>query len=95
MKKEKQAKISSLFNQIHSLEASHKINIASSTHQELTQMRKLLLEELNMRTKRQYILRHKIYYEQGNKSGRLLAKAVQNKKVSATVLQYITLKTKK
>lgn len=58
--------------------------MASATHQELVQTR-LLLEELNMRTKRQYILRHKIYYEQGIKSRKLLAKAVQNKKSSATV----------
>lgn len=39
-----------------------------------------------MKTKRQYILRHKIYYEQGN-CGKLLAKAVQNKKVASTIHQ--------
>lgn len=67
------------------LEASHKLNIASTTLQELVQTRLLLLEELNMKTKRQYILRHRIYYEQGNKSGRLLTRAIQNIKSNATI----------
>lgn len=70
---------------IRALEATHKQKLASSTSQELTQTRLLLLEELNMKTKRQYIPRHKIYYKQGNKSGRLLARAVKKKKSSATV----------
>lgn len=48
--------------------------MAIATLNELTQ----LSEELNMKTIRQYILRNKIYNEQGNKSGKLLAKAVQN-----------------
>lgn len=56
-------------------------------HYELTNARAALSEELSMKTKRLYILRHKIYYEQGNKSGKMLAKAVQNKKVASTIHQ--------
>lgn len=59
--------------------------MATSTLTELNQDRDQLAEELNMKTKRQYILRDKIYYEQGNKSGKLLAKVVQNKKSATTV----------
>ena len=80
LKKERQSRIKSLTDQIHKLEISHKRNIAVSSLEELTKTRALLTEELNLKIKRQYVLRHKIYYEQGNKSGKLLAKAVQRKK---------------
>ena len=87
LKRESQLKIKSLIDQIHKLEMSHKRDIAISTLDELTKMRAILAEELNLKTKRQYVLRHRIYYEQGNKSGKLLAKAVQSKKISSTIHQ--------
>lgn len=72
-KKERQSRIKSLIDQIHRPEITHKRTVVLSTLNKLTNARTTLSGELSMKTKRQYILRHKIYYEQGNKSRKLLA----------------------
>lgn len=73
-----------MIEQIHKLEATHKLTIAAATLDELTNARATMTVELSIKKKRQYILRHKIYYEQ-DKSGKLLA--VQDKKVASTIHQ--------
>lgn len=84
-KKQRQEYINSLIRTIGSLETSHKLTHARATLQELTHTRALLLEELGKRSRRRYILGQRIFYEQGNKCGRLLARTVQNSKLSSTI----------
>lgn len=45
----------------------------------------LLLEELDKRTKRRYILGQRIFYEHGNKCGHRLARSVQSSKLSSMI----------
>lgn len=75
-RRERQAHISKLSNHIHELEKAHKKTQAISSLQELTQARTELVDELNKRMKHNYILSQKLFYEYGNKAGRLLARAV-------------------
>ncbi|XP_040210578.1 CUB and sushi domain-containing protein 3-like [Rana temporaria] len=84
-KKQRQEHINSLMATIKSLEASHKKSHAQATLKDLTQARTSLMEELGKRAKRRYILGQRIFYEQGNKSGRLLARSVQNSKPTSTI----------
>lgn len=84
-KKQHQSYINSLVRTIGSLEAAHKRTHTQATLQKLTHTRSLLLEELGKRSRRCYILGQRIFYEQGNKCGQLLARAVQNSKLSSTI----------
>lgn len=84
-RREKQAHISQLTKSIHALEKTHKRTQAWSTLQELSQLRAKLMEEMNKRTKRNLILSQKRIYEYGNKSGRLLAKALRAKRATTTI----------
>lgn len=69
-----------LTNRIYTLERKHKSSLAAKALTELTQTREELLEELHKTLKRKYALTHKMFYEFGNKSGRLLARPLQVKK---------------
>lgn len=73
-RREKQAYITKLTKHIHKLESAHKLTQATSSLQELLQDRAELVEELNKKTKCNYILSQKMFYEYGNKAGRLLAR---------------------
>lgn len=77
---ERQARIDSLITRIHMLELAHKMSQATFSLQELQQIRADLLEELNKKIKRNYVLSQKIFYEYANKSGKLLARALLSKK---------------
>lgn len=52
---------------------------------ELTQLRTELLDELHNNVKRKYMLTQKCFYEYGKKSGKMLARALQAKKVAHTI----------
>lgn len=66
------------------LERGHKSTQAASSLHDLVQARVDLLEELDKKTKRNYILTQKIFYEYENKSGKFLARALRSKNVSMT-----------
>lgn len=83
--KDKQACINALSACIHPLEKAHKQSLATQTLQSLVQARNELLEELGKITKRNYALTHRLFYEFGNKSRKLLARALQVKKATSTV----------
>lgn len=83
--REKQAYISQLIKNIHALEMNHKRTQALSTLQELSQLRAKLIDELNKRTKLNFILSQKLFYEYGNKCYWLLARALRAKRVTTTI----------
>lgn len=85
-KRERQANIKKLTTRIHILERAHKSTLATSSLNKLIQARTELLEELGKRTKQNYMLTRKNFYEFGNKSGKMLANALQNKKASTTII---------
>lgn len=84
-RKERNAHITRLTARILELERTHKNSQAVGTLLELIQNQKELLETLNKRIKRNYILSQKTFYEYGNKSSKLLARALQAKKASMTI----------
>lgn len=84
-RRERQAHISILSKRIQNLEKIHKKTRALSTLEELTQVRTELKEVLHKQIKRNYILSQKIFYEHGNKSGKILARALRAKKSSTTI----------
>lgn len=75
-KRLQQERIQELLSSVKALETTHKLTQAQSTLQDLIQARFLLLEELDKRAKRRYVLGQRIFYEHGNKCGRLLARTV-------------------
>lgn len=84
-KKKHQATISSLSHKIAALEAQHKCSLASRVAKDLADTRALLLEELFKRAWKQQVLSQKLFYEQGNKPGRLLARLTQKCTLASTV----------
>lgn len=84
-KKECQALILALSTKIRTLEAQHKRALALNTSQELAERRTLSLEKLFKRARRRNVLSQKLFFEQGNKPGRLLARATQQRKLASTV----------
>lgn len=83
--KARQANIFKLSEKIHSLERKHKQSLADQTLQELLKAREDLLEELRKSTGLKFVLSQQIFYEFGNKSGKMLARALQNKKENSTI----------
>lgn len=73
-RKARQARIADLSERIHSLEMKHKQSLADNTFQEL-----LMARQLGKVTRCKYALTQQIYYEFGNKLGKLLARALQHK----------------
>lgn len=86
----RKARINELTDRILTLEQAHKASLAASTLTELTQTREELLEELNHTLKRNYAMTQKLFYEFGNKSGKLLARALQVKKAAHTIHKITT-----
>lgn len=84
-RKDRQTHINTLTSRIQALEAAHKSSMAATSLPELLQARSELLEALNKQTKRNYILSQKIFYEYGNKSGKILARALHAKKAKTTI----------
>lgn len=84
-RKARQARIAELSVSNHSLEKKHKQSLAEQTFQELLKAREDLLEELGKSTRCKYALSQHIFYEFGNKYGKLLARALQNKKANLTI----------
>lgn len=83
--KQRRAHINALSSKIHTLERAHKSSLATKSLEELLQAREALREEIHKSLRRKYILNQKLYYEFGNKSGKLLAKALQHKKATHTI----------
>lgn len=86
VRKEKKAKLANLFAKLKKLEALHKHTLAQQTHSELTETR-TLIKELHHNLKKKFILSQKLFYEFGNKSGRLLAQVLHKKKANNTIHQ--------
>lgn len=84
-KHSQQEAINALLNQIQKLEQAHKLTKARSTLQELEQARNHLKEELGKKIRKNFILSQKLFYEHSNKSGKLLARALQAKKANNTM----------
>lgn len=70
-KKKKKEKISKL-------EVQHKSSLARKVAAELADARTLLREELYKRARKRQMLSQYLFYEQGNKPGKLLAKFTQS-----------------
>lgn len=91
LKHEKRKHMNDLLAKIQTLERAHKLYLAQHTHHELTETRKLLLEELGQKMRSKYTLSQKLFYEYSNKSSHLLAQALCAKKQNkATVHQLKT-----
>lgn len=84
-KREHQKLIKDLSSKIHDLEAQHKHSHAIHLAQELAGARALLVEELFKRAHKRHMLTQRLFYEQGNKPGRRLARATQNQTLITTV----------
>lgn len=84
-RKDRQAHIIKLTSCIQELECAHKTSQALVSLPDLLQARTNLLEALNKQTKQNYILSQKLFYKYGNKSGKLLARALRAKKASMTI----------
>lgn len=84
-KRKCQEMVEMLIVKIHRLETFHKHSQSQKSLQDLLHTWSLLLEELGKPKKCWYVLRQKIFYEHGNKSGRLLARAVQTSRTSLTI----------
>lgn len=54
-------------------EETHKRTLTQQVYAELLQARVRLAEELNLKAKPKFVLFQKRFYEQGNKSGKILA----------------------
>lgn len=85
LKKQHQAKINDLLQQVKRLESTHKLSRAADTLQELTDTRTQLLELMGKQYRRRMTLANKTFYEQGNKSGHLLAMALKPHTTTSTV----------
>lgn len=59
--------------------------LATHTHADLLKAREELLDELQKTLKHKYALSNKLFYEFGNKSGKILAAALQKKRSSHTI----------
>lgn len=62
-----------------------KCTLTQQVYAELLQARVRLAEELNGRTKRKFVLFQKLFYKQGSKSGKILARALQARKAVSTI----------
>lgn len=65
-----------LILEIRNLETTHKLTKEQETFQKLLNARTQLLEEMGRKHKRRAALSQKLFYDQGNKPGRLLACAL-------------------
>lgn len=77
--------IAALSEKIHTLERAYKLSLATKSLVELIKAREELLEALGKSLKHKYVLTQKLFYEFGNKSGKLLARALQSRKASNTI----------
>lgn len=78
-------RIAALSAKIHALKWAHKLSLATKSLADLLKAREELLEELGKTLNHKYILTQKLFYEFGNKSGKLLARALQHKKAATTI----------
>lgn len=86
-KKQRRNYINTLSTRIHALERAHKASLATKSLAELLQAREEFREELSKTLKRKYILTQKLFYEFGNKSGKMLARAIQHKKAQNILMR--------
>lgn len=84
-KKEREKNINDLVLKITNLELIHKHSQAQQMDQELTQTRKTLQNLLDSKAKRSLFLRRLIYYEHGDKGGKLLARALKGAKLANNI----------
>lgn len=84
-RKLRSARITELADRVKTLESAHKRSLAADSLEALLSARKDLLGELQVRLKCKFALTNKLYYEFGNKSGKLLANALQKKKAAHTI----------
>lgn len=84
-KRERENEIKSLTEKIRTLESLHKQSLTEHTANELLNHRKSLQQIFDTRAKRFLFFRKKIYYEQGNKTGSLLARAIKNAKTQQNI----------
>lgn len=86
-KKAHREQITSLIKTINKVEAAHEQSTSQNTLQDLLYARSSLVDESGKCTRRRYILGQKVFYEHGNKSGRLLARTIQAAKTTSTIHQ--------
>lgn len=84
-KKAHQARTTNSTHKLKTLVLAHKQIQAQQTYLDLTQTRELLLEELNHKIIRKFVLKQKLFYEFGNKYGKYLAKAIQTNKANTNI----------
>lgn len=76
-KKQREKEIKHLIECIHNLESLHKQSLSVKSATGLLNARKTLQQILDTKAKRFLFFKKKIYYEEGNKPGRTLAKALR------------------
>ncbi|KAM9330707.1 annexin A1 [Gastrophryne carolinensis] len=84
-KRERGAKAERLVQQIADLELKHKRSLQAPVLQELESKRQELKDVLFRETSRFFTRRHGLFYEQGNKAGRLLARALRPKQAKIRI----------
>lgn len=77
-KREKEKEISKLTLQIARLESLHKQSLSISIEEELIQCRNSLKLILDLKIRKALFFKKSIYFEHGDKSGKLLAKALKD-----------------
>lgn len=87
-KRERENEIKSLTEKIRTLESLHKQSLTEHTANELLNHRKSLQQIFDTRAKRFLFFRKKIYYEQGNKTGSLLARAIKKRENTTKYLRH-------
>lgn len=76
-KKDRERETKNLIDRIHKLESLHKQSLAVDTATELLEARKQLQTLFDAKAKRFLFFKKKIYYEEGNKPGKTLARALR------------------
>lgn len=84
-KKEREDNILKLVKSIHTLEAQHKHSLSTLTAGKLLEARKELQHILDAKAKHMLFFKQKLYYESGNKLGRLLARALKEHVISNNI----------
>lgn len=84
-KRGSQQKIKKLIADIRALERTHKLRGERDALQKLMDARTLLLEEMGRKHKRRVAFSQKLFYDQSNKPGRLLARTLRAKQAASRI----------
>uniref|UniRef100_A0A803KEP9 Reverse transcriptase domain-containing protein n=1 Tax=Xenopus tropicalis TaxID=8364 RepID=A0A803KEP9_XENTR len=90
LKAERNAKVQQLLTKIHTLETQHKLSKLAHVLESLTEARKELRDTYSSYLARAIEINKKLFFEHGNKCGRLLASALKKKQLQNHITQLKT-----